>query len=99
MVIERCVIDVKPGEEERFAEVLRDASKVVAQSPGFRGFRAARGIEEPNRFLLLIEWETLEDHTEGFRGSELFTRWRALIGPYFLAPPAVEHYDPVTLDG
>ena len=99
MVIERAVIDVNPGDEERFAQALRDASKVVAESRGFRSISAARGVEEPGRFLLLIEWDTLEDHTVGFRGSERFTRWRELIGPYFAAPPAVEHYEPVALDG
>ena len=51
-----------------------------------------RGIESPDRFVLLIQWETLEDHTVAFRGGPLFAEWRAIVGPYFAAPPAVEHF-------
>ena len=54
-------------------------------------------MESPDEYLLLIGWETLEDHMTGFRESEAFTRWRALIGPYFASPPVVVHFDP--LDG
>jgi heme-degrading monooxygenase HmoA len=97
MVIERAQIDVKPGEEEAFAAALREAREVVASSPGFRSVTLGRGIEQPSRFLLLVEWETLEDHTVGFRESDRFTRWRELIGPYFAAAPDVEHYEPVDL--
>ncbi len=94
MIVERAQIDVRPGQEAAFEAALEEAKAVVAAAPGFRSLRAARGIEEPSRYLLLIAWDSLEAHTEGFRGSELFTRWRELIGPYFAAPPDVEHYAP-----
>jgi heme-degrading monooxygenase HmoA len=97
MVIERAHIDVKPGDEAAFTAALREARAVVASSPGFRSVTLARGIEQPSRFLLLVVWDKLEDHTVGFRESERFTRWRELIGPYFASAPDVEHYDPVDL--
>jgi heme-degrading monooxygenase HmoA len=97
MVIERAQIDVKPDEEEAFAAAVRQAREIVASTPGFRSVTLARGIEQPRRFLLLVEWETLEAHTVEFRESERFTRWRELIGPYFASAPDVEHYEPVDL--
>jgi heme-degrading monooxygenase HmoA len=57
-----------------------------------------RGVEDPNRYLLLVEWETLDDHMVGFRESEAFVEWRSLIGPYFVSPPVVDHYTTVDLD-
>jgi heme-degrading monooxygenase HmoA len=95
VIVERGVFTILPGREEEFERTFyAQARHVIAQSPGFISARLARGIERPDTFLLLVEWETLEDHTEGFRGSELFTRWRELLGPCFAEAPAVEHYQP-----
>ena len=95
MIVERALIAVQPGSEADFEAALRQARDVVAQAKGFRSLRVTRGIESPSTYLLLLEWDTLEDHTVGFRESELFTRWRGLIGQYFAEPPAVEHYTPI----
>ena len=62
----------------------------------YQGYTINRGIESPDRYVLQIHWDTLEDHTVGFRQSDLFTQWRAIIGPFFAAPPVVEHFDLVT---
>jgi len=97
MVLEHALIAVRPGAGESFEAALQEARAVIAGAHGFRTFEAHRGVEFPDQYLLLIEWETLEDHTTGFRESEAFTRWRALIGPYFDSPPVVVHFDP--LDG
>lgn len=95
MIVERAVFTILPGREDEFERTFYElAQDVISQSPGFISARLARGIERPDTFLLLVEWETLEDHTEGFRGSELFTRWRELLGPCFAEAPAVEHYTP-----
>jgi heme-degrading monooxygenase HmoA len=94
VILERAEISVVPGREDEFEQTFhQQARDVISQSKGFRSARLMRGIERPDTFLLLVEWETLEDHTEGFRQSELFVQWRALLGPFFAAPPAVEHYD------
>ena len=95
MIVERALVPITPGSEADFEAALREARDVVAQAEGFRSIRVSRGIESPSTYMLILEWDTLEDHTVGFRESELFTRWRALIGPYFAEPPAVEHFAPI----
>jgi heme-degrading monooxygenase HmoA len=96
MIIERAQIDVHPGREAEFEAALAEArDEALSRAKGFRSLRAGRGIETPNRYLLLLEWDTLEDHTVGFRESELFLRWRQLIGPFFASAPDVEHFAPV----
>lgn len=92
MIVETATISVRPGSEDEFIRALEEAKGVLAQAHGWRGITVHRGIERPSVFLLAITWETLEDHTEGFRGGALFGQWRALIGPYFAEPPAVEHW-------
>jgi heme-degrading monooxygenase HmoA len=92
VILERAIFAVKPGEEQDFETAMEQAKDVISQSGGFRSFRLQRGIEQPSSYLLLIEWDSVEDHMQGFRESELFVRWRELIGPYFAAAPEVEHY-------
>jgi heme-degrading monooxygenase HmoA len=99
MIIERALMAITPGSEADFEAALAQAKLVVAQAKGFKGLRAARGIENPSTYLLLLHWETVEDHTVGFRESDLFTQWRAHIGPFFADPPVVEHYAPIHLGG
>jgi heme-degrading monooxygenase HmoA len=95
MIVERALMAITPGREADFEAAMAQAKGVVSQSPGFRSIRVTRGIESPSTYLLLLEWDTLEDHTVGFRESELFTQWRGLIGEFFAEPPAVEHYTPI----
>jgi heme-degrading monooxygenase HmoA len=92
MILEQAVLSITPGSEADFEAAIKQAKEVLAQADGFRSLTLLRGVERPSTYLLLNEWETLEDHMVGFRGSELFRRWRELIGPYFAAPPVVEHY-------
>lgn len=94
MIYEIAKILVKDGEEEGFKLALNEAKKVISLSRGFLGIEFTQGIETPNEFILLIQWETLEDHTIGFRESELFVKWRAIIGPFFKEAPVVFHYNP-----
>jgi heme-degrading monooxygenase HmoA len=93
MILETATISVLPGQEEQFLAALERAKEVLAQATGWREIRVQRGIERPSVFLLAITWETLEDHTVGFREGELFGQWRSIIGPYFAEPPVVEHWD------
>jgi heme-degrading monooxygenase HmoA len=65
---------------------------VVSKSKGFLGYKVNKSIETPERYLLMIVWETLENHTIDFRQSSLFTDWRAIVGPFFAQPPQVEHF-------
>jgi len=95
MILEAATIEVVPGREQEFLTALEQAKLVLAQAAGFREIHVHRGVERPSAFLLAITWETLEDHTVGFRGGELFAQWRAIIGPFFAEPPDVEHWTPL----
>ena len=91
MVLEVADIEVRPGEEEQFVAAYRGARAELAATPGCRSVRMTRGVESPSRFVLLVEWDSVEAHEQNFRGTERFSRWRAAIGPHFAAPPRVEH--------
>ena len=94
MILEHADFTITPGREAEFdAAIVRGVSQVISQAKGFRGWRVQRGVESPQRYVLTILWDTLEDHTEGFRGSPLFTQWRELVGPFFAQPPQVEHFE------
>lgn len=93
MILELATVDIRKGTNAAFEENLEKAQAVISQSKGYIGHQFQKCIEQDNRYVLLIRWETLEDHTKGFRESELFKEWRALIGPYFENPPFVQHYE------
>ncbi len=92
MVLEVALIDVVPGQEDAFAAAYRLGHPILAGTPGCRSVRMTRGIESPSRFVLLVEWDSVEAHQDNFRGTERFVQWRELIGPHFATPPLVEHY-------
>ena len=93
MILELADIRIQPGQQAAFDEaIVRGVTSVIAQAKGFRGWKVEKGIESPERYVLQIFWETLEDHTVHFRGGPLFAQWRAIVGPFFAQPPAVEHY-------
>ncbi len=92
MVLELALIDIREGREEEFAAAYAEAYPIVATSPGCRSVRMTRGVETPTRFVLLVEWDSVDAHLDNFRATERFTRWRALIGPYFDGAPRVEHF-------
>jgi heme-degrading monooxygenase HmoA len=96
MILEVAVVQVKAGEGRRFEEAFPRAEQVIAQAKGYVSHELRRCIETRDRYLLLVRWETLEAHTEGFRGSPLFQQWRAVIGPFFDGAPVVEHYQAVS---
>jgi heme-degrading monooxygenase HmoA len=95
MVLEVALIDVRPGSEDDFLEAYRSVRDVVAGTPGCRSVRMTHGIETPTRFVLLVEWDSVEAHTENFRTTDRFARWRAAIGPHFATAPHVEHFSDV----
>jgi quinol monooxygenase YgiN len=91
MILELAEIDILPGKETAFEEVVRTASAFFLATPGCLGFKATRSIEHPHRFRLLVRWESVEHHMEGFRHSDAFIQWRLLAAPCFAKPPRVEH--------
>ncbi len=95
MITEHALLDVIAGREEEFVESMERAKAIVAASPGFVSLRVERCVERPSCFLLLVEWERLEDHTEGFRGSAGYQDWRAALHHFYDPFPVVEHFEPI----
>ena len=94
MILELADIRIQPGQQAAFDEaIVRGVSTVISQAKGFRGYKVNKGIESPERYILQIFWDTLEDHTVHFRGGPLFPQWRAIVGPFFAQPPLVEHFE------
>jgi heme-degrading monooxygenase HmoA len=93
VILEVADIRIAPGQQAAFDEAIqRGLTTVISQAKGFRGWKVNQGIESPERYLLMIFWDTLEDHTVGFRQGPLFAQWRAIVGPFFAQPPLVEHF-------
>jgi heme-degrading monooxygenase HmoA len=100
MILEIADIRIPAGRQAEFDEaILRGIDTVVSKSRGFRGYKVNRSIETPERYVLMIYWDSLDDHTVGFRQSEAFTQWRAIVGPFFAQPPQVEHFELVGMSG
>jgi heme-degrading monooxygenase HmoA len=95
MILEHACLDVASGEEQRFEQAFAEAKGIIASMAGFRSLRLDRCLENPSRYLLLVEWDRLEDHTEGFRGSTEYQEWRRLLHHFYDPFPVVEHYEPL----
>jgi heme-degrading monooxygenase HmoA len=94
MILEIADIRIQPGQQAAFEEAIgRAITTVASKAKGMRGYKVNRCIETPERYVLQIFWDTLEDHTVAFRQGPLFTQWRAIIGPFFAGPPMVEHFE------
>lgn len=92
MVMELAILDVRPGQAPAFEAAFREAQEIIAASPGYRRHELQRCLENAGRYVLLVWWERLEDHTQGFRGSEAYGRWRELLHRFYDPFPEVEHY-------
>lgn len=93
MILELADLRIQLGQQAAFDDAIaRGIATVASKAKGFRGFKVQRGIESPERYVLMIWWDTLENHTVDFREGPLFPQWRAIVGPFFAAPPAVEHF-------
>ena len=97
MILEIADFRIHPGQQAAFDEaVQRGIATVAGKAQGYRSATVHHSIESPERYVLQIVWDTLEDHTVHFRGGPLFAQWRAIVGPFFAAPPVVEHFTLVT---
>jgi heme-degrading monooxygenase HmoA len=95
VITEHALLEVIPGQEDAFLEAMDKARAHIAGSPGFVSLRVERGVERPCCFLLLVEWDRLEDHTEGFRGSAAYQEWRGALHHFYDPFPVVEHFEAV----
>jgi len=94
MILEHAILDIVGGQESDFEHAFEDASSIISSMAGFRSLRLDRCVEQPSRYLLLVEWERLEDHVEGFRKSAEYQRWRGLLHRFYEPFPVVEHFEP-----
>jgi heme-degrading monooxygenase HmoA len=92
MVLEVAILDVIPSLQESFEESFRAASPLIAASTGYVSHELRKCVEKSNPYLLLVRWQTLEDHTVGFRGSERYAEWKRLVHKFYEPFPVVEHY-------
>ena len=91
MITEIAVFDLKPGMENEFEAGVMTAIPLFKRAKGLKEFRVHRSIEKPSRYRLLIKWETVENHTIDFRGSQDYQQFRKLVSHCYAAPPDVEH--------
>ena len=92
--LEVAVLDVKEGQTARFEAAFREAQSLIEIQPGYQRHQLQRCTEADHRYLLLVWWDSLEHHTEGFRRSAEYPRWSELLHPFYEPFPTVEHYTP-----
>jgi heme-degrading monooxygenase HmoA len=93
MVLEHALFIVDKQRQADFEAAFREARILLSSSPGCLSVSMAHGIEDEERYLLLVEWESIDAHLVGFRGSPAYTKWRELLGPHYRDAPVVEHYN------
>ena len=94
-ILEVAILDVKPTQERDFEQAFSRAQTIIASMPGYLSHQLQRCVETPGRYLLLVNWQTLEHHTQGFRNSPRYQEWRALLHHFYEPFPTVEHYEQV----
>ena len=104
MILEVAVLNIRIGSEAAYEAAFREASPIISAMPGYVSHQLQRCIEVPNRYILLVNWESIEAHTVGFRGSPEYQSWKRLLHHFYDPFPTVEHYefasvDPIRKDG
>jgi len=92
MILEVAILDVKPGSAAEFESAFEQASPLIGRMAGYRGHELQRCVENSNRYILLVRWEKLEDHTVGFRQSSEYQEWKALLHHFYNPFPTVQHF-------
>ena len=92
MIVESAILPIKAGEEKAFEVTLKEALPLIQASKGFHKLEVRPCVEEKGRYLLLVWWDTVEDHTIGFRGSDRYQKWRAALHHFYDGPLTVLHY-------
>jgi heme-degrading monooxygenase HmoA len=92
MILEVAILNVVAGKEKEFETAFNEAKKIISSSKGFINYQLQKCIEINNQYILLVNWETLEDHTEGFRKSEAYKEWKKLLHHFYEPFPTVQHY-------
>jgi heme-degrading monooxygenase HmoA len=93
MILEVAMLNLKPGTSAEYEAAFAQAAPLIASMPGYVSHELQRCLEVPDRYVLLVRWQTLEDHTVGFRGSEAYQEWRRLLHHFYDPFPTVEHFE------
>lgn len=99
MILEVAIMQVKPGQQNNFESSFRKASKIISQMRGYLSHELQKCVEIDNKYILLVRWENIKDHTIGFRQSEQYQEWKSLLHHYYDPFPTVEHYIDIKLEG
>jgi heme-degrading monooxygenase HmoA len=95
VILEHALLPVAPSRHCEFEAAFAEARPLIAGMPGFRGLTLSRCLEDDGTYLLLVEWDALEDHTVGFRGSPEYQEWRRLLHDFYDPFPTVWHFEAV----
>ena len=96
MIIEHALLQVRSGEEAAFEAAMAEAKPLIAASPGFNGIEVRPAAEKSGLYLLLVRWDSIADHRDGFRNSDRYHQWRALLHPFYDPMPSVDYFgDPL----
>jgi len=95
MILEHAILEVREGQQQSFGEAFSQAIQIIAASPGFLSLQLLRSVKEEGKHLLLVEWESIADHEQGFRDSPAYEEWKALLHHFYDPFPLVEHYTAV----
>lgn len=92
MILEVVILDVKSGEEKAFENSFNEAQDIISSMNGYISHKLQHCIEQDSQCILLVRWETLQDHTNGFRNSPKYQQWKAMLHHFYDPFPSVEHY-------
>ena len=92
MILEVAILDIKAGQEADFESAFSKAQSIISSMPGYLSHQLQHCIEQSNRYILLVNWQNLESHTQGFRGSAQYQEWKALLHHFYSPFPEVQHY-------
>jgi heme-degrading monooxygenase HmoA len=98
MIVEHALLSVRDGESARFEAAMKRAIPLIAASPGFQGIEVRPAVEKPGFYLLLVRWDDVPSHRDGFRKSERYAEWRALLHGFYDPMPTVDYYAPSIID-
>ncbi|MGI9361784.1 MAG: antibiotic biosynthesis monooxygenase family protein [Parasphingorhabdus sp.] len=94
MIVEHALLQVKPDQADRFARAMQQAKPLIAAQPGFQSIEVRPSTEVPGQYLLLVQWDSVVSHRDGFRKSPEYEQWRALLHGFYDFIPTVTYYGP-----
>ncbi len=94
MIIEHVPLNIKLGQSDAFERAFQKAKEIIYPMQGLNAVQLIKHLDQPDRYILMVFWDHLEDHTEGFRKSDAYEEWKALLHPFYESMPILEYYQP-----